>query len=253
MPDHSHRAVAAGGEALRGQQPAMAERLYRDGEYLHLNLTWHSEDSSWKATQIMRMMTANNLMPSSVCEVGCGAGEVLHQLSLRMPEHVSFVGYEISPQAFAFCQTLHTKRVQFYLRSGLEDNAVYDITMAIDVMEHIEDYFGFLRRLKPLSRYHLFHIPLDLSAQSVLRGTPILRGRRTVGHLHYFTKDTALATLQDAGYRILDWFYTASCVDLPAESFASLMARWPRRILARWNQDFAVRLLGGYSMLVLTK
>ena len=79
--------------------------------------------------------------------------------------------------------------------------------MAIDVFEHVEDYFGFLRKLREKAEYKIFHIPLDLSVQTVLRSSPIIKGRKSVGHIHYFTKETALETLKDTGYEIIDYFY----------------------------------------------
>ncbi len=67
--------------------------------------------------------------------------------------------------------------------------------MAIDVFEHVEDYFGFLRKIK--GEYKIFHIPLDLSMQTVLRATPIIANRKTLGNVHYFTKEIAIEALTD--------------------------------------------------------
>jgi len=59
----------------------MASRtLYLDGEYIAKNPEWHVEESPWKARQILRMLRKNHLAPKTVCDVGCGAGEVLRQL-----------------------------------------------------------------------------------------------------------------------------------------------------------------------------
>ena len=96
----------------------------------------------------------------------------------------------------------------------------------------------------------IFHIPLDFSAQWVLRGRPILREREQAGHLHYFMKDTALATLQDAGYTIVDWFYTPGAIDHP-RSIKARLATLPRKLFSAMSKDLAVRALGGYSLLVL--
>ncbi|MDX9745689.1 MAG: hypothetical protein WCX84_00020 [Syntrophales bacterium] len=93
--------------------------------------------------------------------------------------------------------------------------AHFDIVMAIDVFEHVEDCFGFLRKLKEKAEYKIFHIPLDLSVQTVLRSFPIIHGRKSVGHIHYFTKETALETLKDTGYLIIDYFYTGGSLELP--------------------------------------
>lgn len=232
----------------------MIEKMYTDGEYLVKNPTWHVEDSSWKALQIMKIMERNCLQPRSICEVGCGAGEILNQLYLKLPDNISFVGYEISSQAFKLCQERETERLHFNLKNLFEDETtLFDIVLAIDVLEHVEDYFSFLNNLRGRGSFKVFHIPLDLSVQAVLRSSPILKARSDIGHIHYFTKETALATLKDAGYKIIDYFYTAGSVDLPAKSFQSSLVKLPRKILYKLNNDIAARILGGYSLMVLTK
>jgi len=232
----------------------MSDKMYTIGEYLEKNPTWHVEDSPWKAKQILKLIRNNKLQPHSICEVGCGAGEILNQMYLQMPNDVSFTGYEISPQAFELCQQRKNDRVQFHLKNILEDEeAFFDVALAIDLFEHIEDYMGFLRKLRERGSYKIFHIPLDLSVQTVLRSSPILIGRHSVGHIHYFTKETAIATLIDAGYEILDYFYTAGSIELPAKSVKSWLARLPRKVMFKFNKDMTVRILGGYSLMVLTK
>ncbi len=81
------------------------DNRYVGGEYLGHNPTWHVEDSAWKAEQILAALKRNGLHPATVCEVGCGAGEILSQLHARLPSHVVFTGYEISPQAHALALT----------------------------------------------------------------------------------------------------------------------------------------------------
>lgn len=77
--------------------------------------------------------------------------------------------------------------------------------------------------------------------------------RESVGHLHYFFKDSVLATLKDCGYVVLDYKYTASRLELPNQAFSSQLMRLPRRLLYSVNPDFAVRMLGGYSLMVLAE
>jgi len=227
--------------------------IYETGEYVERNPTYHVEDSPWKARQILRIIRKNSLEPRTVCEIGCGAGEILKQLQSSMPDDTEFSGYEISPQAFALGQLRENERLHFYCEDLIKaDRPYFDLLLCIDVFEHVQDYIGFLRDLRSKARYKLFHIPLDMSAQWVMRGRPILREREQAGHLHYFMKDTALAALRDAGYQVLDWSYTPGAIDQP-RSVKAKMASLPRRLLVRLNQDFAVRLLGGYSLLVLTE
>jgi 2-polyprenyl-3-methyl-5-hydroxy-6-metoxy-1,4-benzoquinol methylase len=211
------------------------------------------EDSPWKAKQILSIINKNNLNPKSIAEIGCGAGEILHQLYMKMDNDVSFVGYEISQNAFDLCQQRKEDRLRFKMDGIFEETSSFDVIMVIDVFEHIEDYWGFLRNLSKMGNYKIFHIPLDISAQAVLRGSPFLRVRERVGHIHYFTKDTALATLRDTGHEIIDYFYTAGAVELSRRLLRTRLLRLPRKICYRINKDFAVRLLGGYSLMVLAK
>jgi len=229
------------------------EQIYTDGTYLHNNPTWHEEDSPWKAKQIEKILKDNRLNSINICEVGCGAGEILNQLSDRFPEK-EFYGYEISTQAFELCKKKSKPNLTFQLQNLLDNNSIFfDIVMAIDVFEHVDDYFGFLRKLKGKAEYKIFHIPLDLSVQTVLRSSPILNGRKSVGHIHYFTKETALETLKDTGYEIVDYFYTGGLLELPNRGWRANLLKIPRKIAFAIHKDLAVRILGGYSLMVLAR
>ena len=231
-----------------------AESIYADGTYISKNPTWHEEDSPWKAKHIRRILDANEVHPSTVCEIGCGAGGILSALASDYGAGVEFSGFEISPQAFELCKAKERPNLRFVLGDALADDGTsFDVVMAIDVFEHVEDYFGFLRSLRSKGRYTVLHIPLDLSVQSVLRSSPLLKGRESAGHIHYFTKDTALAALADAGYTVVDHFYTPGAVELDNQSSKSRLLKLPRKLLFRIHQDLAVRILGGYSLMVLAR
>jgi 2-polyprenyl-3-methyl-5-hydroxy-6-metoxy-1,4-benzoquinol methylase len=229
------------------------QSIYTDGTYLEKNPSYDVGDSPWKAQQVLKMIDNNALQPHSICEVGCGAGEILRQLQLSLSDNVSYRGYDISPYAIELAKKRENERLFFSCEDFLlKTTDPIDLLLCIDVFEHVEDYLGFLRQLKSKSRYKIFHIPLDMSIQFVLRAEPILWMRKNVGHLHYFMKDTALSTLEDSGYKVLDYFYTAQHVDL-AKTFKAKLMKVPRKILFTIHPDFMVRLLGGYSLLVLAE
>ncbi|OHB64497.1 MAG: methylase [Planctomycetes bacterium RBG_13_60_9] len=226
--------------------------VYLDGTYLHKHPTWHVEDSAWKARYIIDIMTTNGLEPATVCEVGCGAGGILSCLCHQMAESVVFDGYEISPQAFDLCQDRENSRLRFHLKDLLEEEqAFFDVVLCIDVFEHVEDYLGFLRRLREKGVYKIFHIPLELTLRRVLSTSRLISSRQSYGHIHYFAKETGLATLKDAGYEIIDYFYTPCSVEVPYRTARSRLLELPRTCLFSLNQDLAVKILGGYSLMVL--
>jgi SAM-dependent methyltransferase len=228
------------------------QTIYLDGEYLAKNPGWHVEESPWKARQILRMLRKNRLSPRTICDVGCGTGEVLKQLQQNMDSDCIFSGYEVSPQAFELAKSRANEKLHFRLVDFLEEEGNFDVILVLDVIEHLEDYFTFLRRLKARSRYKIFHIPLDLSMQTVFRKKALLKRRDLYAHVHYFTKETALQTLVDTGYEVLDYFYTPRSIDFGSEAGEKLL-RLPRKVCFAINRDFATRLLGGFSLLVLAK
>ena len=241
------------GRAARSELARPAHHLYEEGEYLRRNPGWHVGESAWKASQILRMLNRNRLTPKTVCDVGCGAGEVLRQLQEHLNRDCIFCGYEISPQAFELSATRANETLHFRLADIREEkDAFFDLILVLDVFEHLENYFSFLRDLKPRGRHKIFHIPLDLSVQTVLRRYGLLKRRDLYGHLHYFTKDIALRTLDDVGYEVLDYFYTPRSVELGSGPMEQLL-KLPRILSFTIAKDLTVRVLGGFSLLVLAK
>jgi hypothetical protein len=133
---------------------------------------------------------------------------VLACLKRKLDVDVACVGYEPSPQAFSIAQAKTTSGLSFCQASVLDKNAHFDAILLIDVIEHLDDYIGYVRRIQSHADYFILHIPLDLSVLSLLRDWPMMKRRRGVGHLHCFTKSTALATLEDLGFEVLNHIYT---------------------------------------------
>jgi Methyltransferase domain len=225
---------------------------YTNGEYLKKNPTWHSEDSPFKARQILKMFEKRAIVPRTICEIGCGAGGILRALHDAMPATCSFAGYEMSPQAFAMTTANHKPRLSFHCGDiTMAKDVTYDVILVMDVIEHIEDYFTFLRRIKGFGKLMICHIPLDISVQGVMRNS-LLRGWNDVGHIHSFTKDVALKAIRHCGYEVEDYFYTSRS-EIAFNHLNLALASIPRGIAFSIHQDLAVRVLGGYSLLVLAR
>ncbi|QBD83239.1 class I SAM-dependent methyltransferase [Ktedonosporobacter rubrisoli] len=235
----------------------MLEEIYTSGEFQQKNPTWHVEDSPWKAKQIMRMLEQRQIRLRTICEVGCGVGEILKQMQEQMSTECAFWGYEISPQAIELCRSRENAKLHFRLQDIRKEEGVYfDAILLIDVIEHLEDYLGFLRDIRPKSQYKIIHLPLELTVNMVLSGK-LIKSRENYGHLHHFVKDTALQMVRDAGYEVLDYFYTHMANELPSDNaryeIKRKLLKLPRKLFYALNQDLAVRVLGGSNILILAQ
>lgn len=236
------------------------KNIYQSGEYLEkTNMSWHSEDAPWKALQIAKMIERNKLQPQCIVEIGCGSGKILEELAEKPYfDGVNFEGYDISPQAIEICTKSPSARCSFFCEDLLDSprNTVRatDILLVIDVFEHVPDYIGFIEKCKGIAKYKVYHIPLDLHVSSVLRAS-FVNARYSVGHLHYFSAESAVATLKDTGHEIVDYFYTNGALGLFKQhpSLKRALANAPRWVLSWASEALSARLLGGYSLLVLAK
>jgi SAM-dependent methyltransferase len=224
-----------------------AGSIYKSGEYLAHNPTWHVEDSEWKASKVLQALERLKIAPASLCDIGCGAGEVLRQLHSHLPV-CKFTGYEISPQAYALAKERQVHGLEFHLTDILEPGEGrphYDVALALDVFEHVADYYSFLTNMKGLADTKIFHIPLDWTIEATLRPKLLKKGRDELGHIHYFNKDTALLALENCGYQVLDWVYTPWLCEIHRPGVGRAMRKWVLKAVCAINVDLAVRTLDG--------
>jgi SAM-dependent methyltransferase len=224
---------------------------YLNDEYREHNPTWDVEDSPWKATLAKGMLERVRISPRSICDVGCGAGFVLAELR-RSYADAELYGFDIAPALPDFWKRHEGSAIQFELGDFVTSNSRhYDVVLCLDVIEHIPDPFAFLSAIRGSANHFVFIIPLDLSAMTVARERPLLRQRREVGHLHYFTKNLALSLLRECGYSIVEWSYSGAALRAPRKTWKTRLAVLPRLLAQVPNRDFGVRLLGGETLVVL--
>ena len=250
LPDASPTGTSTdGGSIDAGLKPAAR---YSDGAYLEANPDWHAEDAPWKVRHMRRICDAAGIAPRSMCEVGCGSGAGLDLMQAAYPGSRAD-GYELSPQAFALCSARTRPGLSFYSDSAFTAGRHYDLSMAIDVIEHVEDPFAFARGMGAISDHQLFHIPLDMNVVALAREWPIREARGEVGHIHYFSRWTATSLLEECGLRVVNWHYVPWALEQGGGTWKRWLGALPRRMAYAANRDAAVRILGGWSLMILTK
>lgn len=225
---------------------------YNNGDYLSKNSNWHQEDSPYKSKLVIQMLTKNKVDFKSCADVGCGAGLVTEILA-KYYNDKEFFGFDLSQDAQSFWKDKKkTKNILFKKQDILLHSNIFDLVICLDVFEHIPNYYQFLSDLKSRSNFFIFNIPLDMSVIKLI--TPGLKiAREKVGHIHYFNKYTALKTLEDCGYEVLDCKLCAPFkTNKPRNNLQRIML--PIRLLSLiFGDQISSTLFGGYSLMVFAK
>jgi len=222
---------------------------YDNGKYLTKNPTWHTEDSPYKASFVIDAIDRNNLSPKRSADIGCGAGLVTEILAKRYPAS-SFVGYELSANARIFwSQRQKLPNLSYASDNLLELRDQFDLIVCLDVFEHVEDYFGFLRALRCKGKNFIFNIPLDMNVMKLMT-SGIKYAREEVGHLHYFSQYSAIKTLEDCGYKISDQKLSVAFLSTPPRNIRQVLVLPIRLLSLVLGKSFATRVFGGISLVV---
>lgn len=227
--------------------------IYTDNTYLENNPTWHEEDAPLKAKNILDLLKRQKILPDTIAEIGCGSAEILVQLSKRMPNRTKFWGYDISPQAIEIAKKKEYANLKVELKDITQSPSVhsYELVLVMDVLEHLENYFEFLEKIKGIGKHTIFHIPLDMCMWSLFREGMLLETKSRIGHIHNFTEDFILSVLKDYGYKILDRQYTPP--SFKHKSTKQSIVNALRKMLFAIAPRFCTKTIGGYSIMVLVE
>lgn len=229
-----------------------ADQRYSDGEYLAANPTWGEEDSAWKARCIHALWSRSGLpVPATVAEIGCGAGLILATLAQKFPATVDYSGFDIASAAIDMARKRSGPHLSYYCEDLTKSDRKFDALLCIDVFEHVENPFEFLRTIRRLAPVVIFNIPLEMHVAGVLINHQ-LATRRQYGHLHFYTAAVAFETLKECGYSVIAHDYVSRLMDQPRS--ASEYVFWlPRKLLSLVNKELSARILGGTSLLVMAR
>lgn len=227
--------------------------IYTSGEYLLSNAAWHEPDGPWKAEQVRSFLDELRLSPQSISDVGCGTGLILETLG-RMFHAPLLVGFEVSEYCIEAIRA-KASPVQVVVGSaGTYTENRFDLCLILDVIEHVEDYLGFMRSLRHLADVFIYHVPLDMAVQTVARSSPLMQSRASIGHLHYFSHETAIASVEHAGYEVIGWRYTTGSPDYRTSPQRKAIVDSTRAVSTRvLGPRLSARLLGGFSLLIAAR
>ena len=134
----------------------------------------------------------------SIVDVGCGNGANLEALQSSLGI-TDVVGLDISPRALEVAR--RRVRGEFHamdLESGSIDRT-FDLVLTSQVIEHLHDDDGFLRRLRAMCGKHV----IVATMQGRMRPSEV-----HIGHLRNYTRKGLEAKMRGAGFevdRVIEW------------------------------------------------
>ncbi len=197
--------------------------IYLTDEYIKKTQTYE-HDSSWKIMKIIplldKIMVHNKKDEINLLDVGGGSGLILKELSKYLEQK-----YNIKINKFALDLSrgmLETvKKNNPDLKIALNEdiantslnNKEIDITLMIDVLEHVKNPKTVLTELKRISHYVIFKVPLEdnayyniynLITRNKLRNTNI----KDIGHLQTYNINKLKSEINQFNGVILYYNYT---------------------------------------------
>ncbi len=198
--------------------------LYLSDEYIIKNPSLHEEDSPWKFGKIIpfvdKFMTYSNTTKINLLDVGGGAGLILNATSTYIEKK-----YDIKVNKFAIDLSLGMLEIQKrknpdlikalnedICNTTLTDKEI-DLTLMIDVLEHVLNPIEALEEIKRISKFVIFKIPLENNLLSNTINLIKKRKPRKVlleqfGHVNVYNFNRVKKDLSRYTGQIIDFCYT---------------------------------------------
>jgi ubiquinone/menaquinone biosynthesis C-methylase UbiE len=178
------------------------KNLYLTDEYIKRNPSLDLEDHAWKICKIIPFVdkSVNCLDKDEInlLDVGGGAGRILNELSAYIEGNyglkVNKLALDLSPGMLEIQKKKNPdlrKALNEDIRQASLDDKEVDITLMIDVLEHVPTPNEALEELKRISQFVIFKVPLDHNLLSWVSNL-MSKGKtrklmvETVGHINVY-------------------------------------------------------------------
>ena len=140
---------------------------------------------------------------------------------------------------------------EYHNENLLETDRHFDLLLAIDVAEHVEDYYDFLKQCRKKADLMIIALPLDISVRTIF-SPQIVKGRRDhFGHIHFFNANTAILSLESCGFEMIDHFFVSVSLEMKRLGmFSKMVVKTLYTLLGRrWTAD----MIGSHTLYALVK
>lgn len=199
-------------------------KIYPADEHVSNDPSLLEVDSPWKISKIIplvdRFAKTINTGQINVLEAGGGAGLILSEISSYIEKKhgikVNKYALDLSPRLLEM-QRKRNPGLKQALNEDISNtslkNKEIDLTLLIDVLEHIPNPEKALEEIKRISNYIILKVPLDGyligSIWNLVRnGEPRRKGIEITGHVNIYTYGRLRNQVQNHAGQILDSYFT---------------------------------------------
>ncbi len=153
----------------------------------------------------IKTLWGNFEKPKKVLDFGCGNGVLPFWLA-KSGFADSVLGVDVSETAIRFAKNEFTSsRLQYEHINDIADVAKrdnYDLVVSSHVLEHIKELEPVFSKLKELSSFFIFEVPLEKCLSQKLRKffTGASWEDNPVGHVNFWNRDQFLTLLEQHGF-----------------------------------------------------
>lgn len=226
-------------------------------EYINKNPDLHNSDLQSKVDAIKQAVGSKKQF-DSVIDVACGSGNILLNISSHFRSK-KLLGVDISRDIIAIAKSNDSKKKATWLVSDVFDLKPdkYELVLAIDILEHVDNDLAFLKQIKNLGNFIVIKTPIERNfinrfVRIITLGI-IDEYRHTkiqYGHIHHYSVKDVLDLIDNAGLKIVNKVY----LPLPRRSklFWEII-RIAASPLWRISVSSYLRVNGGFLVLLLTR
>lgn len=198
--------------------------LYQTNEYIIKNPSLHVEDSHWKVSKIIPLI--NKFLgyidkdEINLLDVGGGAGLILKTVSQFIEKKDSIIvnkfALDLSPSMLEIQKKINPdfkKALNEDIRKTSLGNKDIDLTLMIDILEHVPTPTKALEEIKRISNFVIFKVPLDdnLSVRTwnfINKGKPRHRKINVQGHINIYNFSKLKYQIDKHNGRVLDFNFS---------------------------------------------
>ena len=198
--------------------------FYISDEYIAKNPSLHEEDSPWKVSKIIPLIDSfvrySTKDEINLLDVGGGAGLILDATSVYIEKNhgitVNKFAVDLSPGMLKIQKDrnpdLKKALNEDICKTSLADKEI-DLTLTIDLLEHVANPTEALEELKRVSKFVIFKVPLEDNLflrtwNFVGRKKPRQRAIETVGHINVYRFSKLKYELEKHTGQVLDYYFT---------------------------------------------